>query len=149
MFKACTKVDSCRAWTPQKLGGGANRPTCLVPEARFATVNLDRDAVTSSHACWLMSPSCSPLQNNGATHAYRSLQVIAEGMETAAIFVRHSKSQALLHCKQLKPCCGIQLVFGIPLLETFATPPEICKYLSGFFQGAKPFDTRRRWSGRD
>jgi hypothetical protein len=29
----------------------------------------------------------------------------------------------------------------MPHLETFATTPEICKYISGDFQGAKPFES--------
>jgi hypothetical protein len=41
------------------------------------------------------------------------LQMIAEGMEIAAIFVRHIESQAfkalLLHRTQLE-CCGVQLL---------------------------------------
>ena len=58
------------------------------------------------------------------------LQMIAEGMEIAAIFVQHIKSQAfkaLLHRKQLEVVVGVQLVSGMPHLETFATTPEICK----------------------
>ena len=71
------------------------------------------------------------------------LQMLAKGIEIAAIFVRHVESQAfkaLLHRTQLE-CCGVQLVSGMPHLETFATTPETCKYISGDFQGAKPFES--------
>ena len=53
------------------------------------------------------------------------LQMLAKGIEIAAIFVRHVESQAfkaLLHRTQLE-CCGVQLVSGMPHLETFATTP--------------------------
>ena len=70
------------------------------------------------------------------------LQMIAEGMEIAAIFVRHIKSQESSLQGPSSPqtaggVVGVQLVSGMPHLETFATTPEICKYISGDFQGAK------------
>jgi hypothetical protein len=58
------------------------------------------------------------------------LQMIAEGMEIAAIFVRHIKSQAFKALSSPQTAggvVGVQLVSGMPHLETFATTPEICK----------------------
>ena len=47
---------------PRKLAALANCLACLLPKARFATVELNRDVVTSSHARWLTTLSCLPLE---------------------------------------------------------------------------------------
>jgi len=62
------KVDICRAYTPRNSEEGP-----IVQAACYQKPGLRRstwtELVSSSHACWLMSPSCSPLKSAGATHA--------------------------------------------------------------------------------
>jgi len=81
------------------------------------------------------------------------LQVTAEAMELLQFLCDTTSLKAFQHCKQTKPSCGEQLVHGMPLLETFATPRRSVNISRGIFQGVdEPWrleaHTRRRWSGR-
>jgi hypothetical protein len=116
------KWTQLQGMDPQEFGALANRPSSLLPEARFATVNLDRNAATS---CSLFSPrtpgrlmhtaAAGDSSRNGNTAIFCATLRVSRALFTA--------------CKTSSRVCGDILVSRIAtsgnICDTPGDPPNI------------------------
>jgi hypothetical protein len=87
------KAKSCRAWTSRSLEHWPIVQTCQLPEARFATVDLDRNGVTRLLADEFIMLDTENLERL----MHPLLQATAERIELLGTPARHRKSHSLLH----------------------------------------------------